>query len=788
MFFNLRLALILASMALMLSGCGDLLGKKVIKRSLDPSQFQVDCELDINEFTEIVNKNISSQIKCLGENLNLFIKIVKSGKPGYLSRVQLERYLAEFRPDVKPEVVKALKSIFELGHVITGEEPDYISKETVEKVINFALIFNEEAALHFGPIFQSESQVSYDLHKNHRDRVSNANKAIIGALRHIFNTNRNGQIHKINIIELLDSFSTDETRESIEKVKKILFVKKIMFGGSEDFLTHVELEKIILNFDYLVLIVLDAVRFKYIDLEQDSILQLLKRDVNDLYDIINQGSLSQRDEEVLFTMDQAITAAKLYIDEEEFEFDKYRSLINEGKKIVMHGNEIEVKGKELKNLFNHAKSLLQTGTIFYRIWDKFKVQLMSPGPVTINFDEYRYTYPEHQLELDQFERIAKNYRFFKGEFLSPYFTFGYKRNPSAFFEIALYEYALKLIFQTYGSPSYSSPVGGYSMDRFQMQRLVKKFENELIDMDLLLPLKAESFADNISLLGTLFQFQSDKNNLLDVNEASEFATTVFTGLEMDDDIFTYMKEQNDCEVDEFNRIHPTCYRRHFWKGLCKYYRSYFPLMFESFGSNSCEDLEDNRIANELLVRSVEAGRSCNYYTDGDKEEVPYSKSDVLTTVVVLMHTETTILRWDANKNNKLESGELDKAYEVYSGALDGFLEEKSPIIKRFKKQIYQYLIKYEEVPDENDFGSVWKFVKFLLKFNKNLSATRKTMASILVAIANENAKLRKGPEFDCKYLRDPENIPRDPQMTPPRSSGGQNFSSVLTPYLHLAVE
>lgn len=762
MYSSLKTLVVLVIMSLALSGCGDLLGKKVVKRQLDGTQFSVQCELDMNKFSEIMDENISSQIRCLGENLNLFIRIVKSGKPGYLSRVQLEQYIAKHRPDVKPEVVKALKSIFDLGHLITGEDPDYISKETVDKVINFALIFNQEAALNFGPIFQNESPVTYALHQNHRDRVSAANKAIIQALRSIYNPNRNGQIHKINIITLLESFSTETTRETIDKARKILFLKKVMFGGENEIITHNELEKLILNFDHLLLIGLDIVRYKYIILKQESILQLLRRDVNDLYDIITQGALNNRDGEVLFTMNEAIEAAKIFIEPGKFNIEKFRNLIGEVKIIAMKGNATEVRGRELKNLFTHAKSLLQTGTVFHRIYDKFKAQLESPRPVeeTINFDEYRHTYPEHQAQLEQFKRITRKYRFMKGEFLSSYYVRGFKRNADGIFEIALFEYALKLLFSTYGSPSPNADaVGGFSIDKDQMQRLVVKFEPELVELGLILPGRAIGTADNISLLGTLFQYQSDKNKVMDVNEATEFAVSLFSSINISKDMYGYMKDQG-CPMDRFDRIEPSCFRKHFWKGYCTYYKNYFPLMFESINApKKCENFENSQATDVFLDKAISAARSCNVYTDGNKEEIPYSEGDFMTILLAIMHSETTIIRWDVNNNNYMDEGEVNAAYDIYSPALDGFLEGKSPIIKRFKKQIYQYMIKYETVPDEKDFGSIWRFVKFLLSFDKRAPANRKTIVSLLNVIGEQNKKIQTGPEFDCNLLRDPENLP-----------------------------
>jgi hypothetical protein len=762
MYSNLKGTISLLLMVLFLNGCGDLLGTKVVKRQLDSSQFEVQCELDMNKFTDIMVENISSQIRCLGENLNLFIKVVKSGKPGYLSRIQLEQYLAKYRPDVKPEVVKGLKSIFDIGHLITGEDPEFISKETVDKVINFALVFNQEAALNFGPIFQNESPVSFPLHQNHRDRVSAANKAIIQSLRSIFNPNRNGQIHKLDIVTLFESFSNESNRENIEKAKRILFLKKVFLGGESEIITHNELEKLILNFDHLLLIGLDIVRYKYIILKQESILQILKRDINDLYNIINQGPLGQRDAEILFTVNDVIEAAKIFIGPVELDLDKFRNLIGEVKKVVIDGNSSDVTGVELKKLFSHAKSLLQTGTVFHRIYDKFKAQLDSPKPVeeSINFDEYRHTYPEHQVELDQFERITKKYRFMKGEFLSPYYMKGSKRNPDAIFEIALFEYGIRLILSKFGdvSPNPDS-VGGYSIDKIKMQKLIKMFEKELVELDLFLPGRGIPTADNISLLGTLFQYQSDKNKVMDTNEATEFAVSLLASLNIREDLFTFMQEKN-CTIDRFDRVEPACFKANFWKGLCTYYRNYFPSMFNSLNApKKCEDFENTKESAILLGRADEAVRTCSYYTDGNKEEIFYSKGDFMTILLALMHAETTILRWDDNHNNVMDPHEVEKAYDIYAPALDGFLEDKSPIIKKFKKQIFQYMIKYEQVPDEKDFGSIWKFVKFLMSFDKKSPAYRKTIVAVLKVIGDESKKIQDIP-FNCNLLRDPDIIPR----------------------------
>jgi len=191
-------------------------------------------------------------------------------------------------------------------------------------------------------------------------------------------------------------------------------------------------------------------------------------------------------------------------------------------------------------------------------------------------------------------------------------------------------------------------------------------------------------------------------------------------------------------------------------------------MFQSLNApKKCEDFVNTPEAKIFLDKSISAARTCNYYSNGQREEIPYSEGDLMTIMLALMHAETTILRWDINNTNIMEPTEVDKAYDIYSPALDGFMENMSPVIKKFKKQIYKFLIKHERVPDPKDFGSIWKFVKFLASFSKDVPANRKTIVSILYEVGEQNKKAPDSPRFDCNLLRDPENIPSEFENMPP---------------------
>lgn len=803
-------ALILASMLLTLTACGDLLGTKVIPKEIDTARFRADCDLELDAFKNILHQNISSQIRCLGANLNLFIKVVDTDRPGYMNLDSFEAYLRKNQTGITPEILKALKQVYELNYLIRGEDRKYISKDNVDDVINLAIVFNEQMALNFGPIFQSEQEATYSLHKIHKSRVREAANKIMVSLLRTFRKERGGRIDTLDIPLLLQAFSTKDTEEVIEKIKKVLFVKKVLLGGEKTVLTHVELERFMFSFPYLAEIALDATRYKYILLEQESILAMLKMDVENLSGIILNPKLGNRDAEYFFSLEDAYEMVRMFVPKESFDIDKFQNLIVYGKKIIMGGNSKVVLGGDFKNLLYHAEKILSMGWVFHRMYDKFRVPLESKLPVAINYNQAIVAFPEYPNELKKFIRITQNYRMMKGEFESAFYTREWRRNPDAVFELALYEYALDLVMRfvdpeeldAQGQPvawgtkfPYTGTTFTHAIDQIQLGKLVKRIEKELIELDLIMPQRALSISDTVSLLGTLFQYQSDENinpttkkgtPILDVNEATEFAVSLVTSIGMAKEMMKKYHVACDAEMDDFDRVSPSCFRKNFLKFMCQDYRQYYPLLFDSLGSAAC-DIPNTDYNKAYLDMTIKASRTCQTYHDANQkptEEIYYSESDIFSILVAMMHVEATFLRWDKNKNNSLDPDEVNDAYQIYSWALDGFLVDKPSYIKLFKKQIYQFMIKYEEIPNEKDPKSIGKFLKFLVSLNKKSSATRKTFASVLYGISEENKKIRiaNGTEtFDCNWLRDM----KFPEERPPQSEPATAPQESLAPLLNL---
>lgn len=799
--------LILVFLITALTGCGDLLGTKAVKKEMDTSRFRASCDLDLNAFSMILHEPITSQIKCLQSNINLFITIVENERPGYMSRKAFEAYLRTYRQDdISEDVINAIKAVYDVNYLLTGDDPEYISKASVDKLFNFVLIFNNEASRYFARTFQDESAVTYKIHEYQRSEVLKAALRIMDALRVVHQPD-GVQTRSINILDLLRSFSTEQTRPDIEKIEDVLFAKKVLIGGDKETLTHKEIGLLIRSFPDLTVLALDAVRFKYIDLSQKTLISLIKKNIDSLNEIIFPKGVS-RDHEKFFTIEEAKDVVKMFVKADTFDVEQYNNLIGKGKKILMGGSADEVSGADFKNLMTHLGTVLRTGETFHSMYETFLVPLESKlGPLVINFEQNQDIFYGRHEEFRRFIRIVKDYRFMGGEFESPYYSREWWRNPDAIFEIYLFEYLIEKVFahkdyrwvkdeatgkedwklvdwgiansRNSGNPNFS-----HHMDQFKFEALVKDFASDLVGMGLIAPGRATSISDTISLLGTLFQYQSsqlpENPPVLDVNEATEFAVSLMSGINMAKVVMKDFKQvcpDSDLPPDQEHRVSPECFKKNFFPILCDNYRRHYPLLFQDInGTKNCEEIVMNDYNSKFLQYSIEAARTCNYYHDGKgkptTEEIYYSEGDIMTIIVEMMHIEATMIRWDKNRNNKWDPDEADLAYSVYSSALDGFLTDMPSFVKGLKKQIYFYLLKYEDVPPQEikNFRSLTQMIKGGGRLAKlwlgigKPGATRKTMAAVLRAIGNENAKMRlnNGDKlWDCNLLREPWNIPAD---------------------------
>ncbi len=744
---------LIAATLLLLGGCSDLSKDEVVNEAIESERFNAGCELKISEFEDILKRNIAPQIDCLGRSLDLFLRVVESGRPGYLSRRAFEQYVRLNVPDFKPENIRAIKAVFDVSHLLFGEDPEYLSPQSVRKIIDFLFLFNEEV-IKIYPFFTHDGETPYGVHESWRERVFVAAESITTRLHAIYVPNRGSQVHRLNIVRLLEAFSTDETEDVLNKIKSALFVKKLLVGGEAEVITHLELHTLLPKLSPISKVAFDLYRFRHLTLNQKTQLDLLHFDLEILEEQLFQGEPAMR----MFSIDELTEALANIVDPETLpDLRPYREDVLQLKMTLtsssrwsenedLSGKEWVTRG-ELTTLINRAKEVSDRGRTYHRIYEFFQEQLASPAPVSINFQTYANNFPTHQRFLEEFARIVTSYRFYKGPEEAPYYTPAYRRNADGVVEIGILEYLTFLAFQRYGEPVRGA-VYGVGATQAQLLNMIMVFNKFLVGEGLITAGREVQTNENIVLLTTLFQFQSNGDGHMTPNEVSEFATTVMTSMPN----AKWFEEElaRVCPTDQLGRISDlSCYRREYFGLYCRKFRAFFPQMFAYLGMTSCGDAGRAADNVEYLKKVEKVARTCTVFNDNT--DVPVDDSDFMPIQVVLMNIEGVISRFDANNNNQLDPSEVRRAYDAtFKSAIEAMVKERAAVIADLPfdlgdviaQRIYYYLLRYRSVPD-----SLSEYMRLITI--RTPSATRDTIAAVLKVIGDQG----EPDTFDCETLR-----------------------------------
>lgn len=778
--------------------CGDLFMKDQKPNSMSFNQF-AQCELDMDAFSNIMTNNIKGDIECLREKITMFIEAVETDRPGFVSKPVLKDFLLKGPLDIEPEVVELIDSIFDLSHIIVGSEKNAIKQSEINELLDFLIFFNKHIRETY-KYFSKEETLNYETLTRERDIVHEEFSLIANRLKSIYKANRPG-IDQINSEEFIYNFFKNSP-DTLESVNALMFLKRVFLGGEKWNLTHLEFGTALEILPELAQIAFDVSKAKYYEFDRPKETAIvLRKDVNILKGVTY---FNPESDEAVFTLYDVVTAIDT-LDPDmlgDFDLTKYPKELKKIKEILLGGiNDEFFFVKELYALFDHAESILSEGILGFRIFEdsRFNSLLNSPNEIPQNqsFEEFEVNNARDLMFRDNFARIVQDYKYFNGSFDMPFYSFGYYRNPNAIFEIMVFEYAVKNIMQYYGFPKQGAR-GGYHMileteDLQPGQRdksvlgLVKDFKWVLKDQGLVnIGRKGggelNAVADNIVLLSTLFQKQSDgcdsEDICMEVPEVTEFIIGLFTAIGLKDDFNEKMMAECATELDEFDRIAPDCFRRNFVKvlrtpnkGSGYSIADSMPELNKYLESMTASVVAEGKPITESadymkFITETEAfTRVCTHYDEGREDEEVWMKADDAFAVFAgLLNVESTMLRYDLDQNGQMDyrnaygkNEVLNAYYETYEAAIKGLLPVEGILNKLLARPVFQFLIKFGRTPNIKSAGDLWKLGRVIVsKRYRNANAQRATISTILKVVGEENAKSRPVPNpFQCSKCIDP---------------------------------
>ena len=764
-----------------LTSCGDLFMKDREDSEVELAQFS-KCELDIDAFSYIFEKNIKGDIECLKDKLHLFMDTVKTTRPGYISKAVLKKFLTDGPIDVDDNIVDIVDSVFDLNFVLRGSDRDFIKREDVDILLDFLVTFNQHIWQSY-KYFTSPDKVNYSRHIKERSIIFNE-LAIIGQeLSKIYIPNRDN-IDRIDTERFLYNFFQGEI-STLEKIRSLMFLKRVMFGGQVWDLTHVEVANVIKSLPYIAQAAFDIVkidRYEF-DKEQETLIKIFIKDIDVIKRLLFYDGNSH---EQVFTVYDVINAISTNTpDLLPFDVTKFPKEIMQLKDVFLGSSSEIFSARELVSLLDQVSNLLDEGALYYRVYSFYKNELDSEEPITHDFSDFPVNNSDELNYLKQFARIVQNYKFLKGSFTAPFFTFNYHRNENAIFEVKAIEYVVEKAMAYYGRSNQQAR-GKYDITLEQTVAMVDDFKWFLKDQGIITIGRkgggeVASVADNLVLMSTLFQKQSngcDPDTVcMEIPETTEFIIGLLTALDVKDFFTNEMMSLCQNDLDQYDRISPECFRNNFIKviegpipGDGRSLADYMPLLYSYLKDLVSDISPDQEITNspdymKFITETETFTRSCTHYDEAKTDEVYLRANDAFAVFADLLNVESTLIRFDEDQNNKIDARNsknknevLTAYYEVYKGAIVAMSEDQlgsAALAKLLAKPIFQYLVRYGSVPDTSQFSSIWKFVRFILKRNKNADITRTTVASILKTIGEQSENAALHP-FKCEEcLRDP---------------------------------
>lgn len=747
---------LLLSTVLTLSACGDFGEDKSETAPLTDERFNANCKISSDDLSYILKKEIPGALACLEKQLDIFINVVFSDRPGFLSQKELEDFIRTRNVVDNPEdVLKVMDAVFSISNLLFGGTPGYIHKDNLKALSSFATQLNKKAVKVY-QLFEDDSDGIYANHRILRLDISKTAGELQQLLLNLF-VNRSDS-DTLDLVDVIDSIGSSSS-ETKEKVKDFLFIKRYFVGGLSRVLTSGELRVVINKLQTVAEVMYDFTRMD----------NLIFNDEVDRYELFSENFIKLRELmyfspdglDSIFTVSDAINAMKWFEEDLDLNISEYGELVTLVKEMLLGSNE-HFTPQDFVKLEKMLRYTFSMGRYFMYMYrdnmdeldktDRLSMSFLdySPGydielenieqkvkdlelelknpdlPITRVREienllvDYRLQFrnTEYMAKYDheyktRFDRIVRDYRYFtkSGEDM-PTFTNGFHRSGSGAFIIGAIEYALGYIFDYMEAkhPCTSTDLADQcpngedkkrTLHLGQVKKLIFMAREFLYDSEIVIKDREDISAESTTLMSSLFQYQSDNDGLVGIAEATEFAVGVFSIATLGEELFDKVKMVCESEdpnnIDKWGRIKVQCFRTNFY--------NIFWADRDVDQKSMREYMPKLYLAMKDLTTEQEIGytlsterftRPCKGEDGNEWEDIPISRNDVIGMLGGLYNVEVTINRWDQDGNNVMNKDEVDLAYNVYQPAVKGIIEdmEMKEWIKKIVRPLHKQIFLY----------------------------------------------------------------------------------------------
>jgi len=684
--------------------------------------FPQTCQLNAERLKLILEENIQQDIHCLELNLNQFAGFVKRKDDRYINKNELSKFITKFFKQDSDAIIQSLDLLFDLNYLLLKGQKEDLTISKLPKLFEIFNTVNEHGIplkIIFDRINNGESYLEY------KDAISaltsKASEEIAGILNAI-----DGNNNSLNIISIIKSLQQGhETSIDYDLIKSLLSFKKLFLGGDKEVISNSEVLNILSNLEEITRISIDLLHIDEFNLENMEDLTFFVfnkiQSVRDLLFQLGQDEIIFNHDDLILIGQEVLNLQKININLENLE----ESIIHI-KTNIIGGNPEKYSFADINTLFDFAEELVGrfyfnevTFDYFRETLDKnekidrltrpnlSKYEILSRSVIYRNWKEFNY--------------IVSNYRFFLNEDGRQYYTNEYRRTSFGLNVQTLLRWGFNKILKVYGHPKIDPNTGNYLfhvIEPRELRELASQMEGLLRELGSW-PRFFNKFAEEATNSSDLFQFQSDGDGYININEATEYVSNIINGSGIAKEVFDIMPEYCDVLEKEIVGFDVNCYRKYLFYILFERlnYKNHYQKLYDYYIFYTQDELDK-------YLKNVETGTR-----EIADDNIPMGVVDLSRLLISMSNIESTFIRYDKSLNNILDRDELDVGFPVFKKIIMEFgglkQTQESLAISTFL-----YIVKYMDVP------TPVKLIAFhVFGRKKNISAKRVNVATILAIIS-----------------------------------------------------
>ncbi len=702
------------------SGCFN--DTNLIEEEVQMGSFPQTCQLNAERLKLILEENIQQDIHCLELNLNQFAGFVKRKDDRYINKNELSKFITKFFKQDSDAIIQSLDLLFDLNYLLLKGQKEDLTISKLPKLFEIFNTVNEHGIplkIIFDRINNGESYLEY------KDAISaltsKASEEIAGILNAI-----DGNNNSLNIISIIKSLQQGhETSIDYDLIKSLLSFKKLFLGGDKEVISNSEVLNILSNLEEITRISIDLLHIDEFNLENMEDLTFFVfnkiQSVRDLLFQLGQDEIIFNHDDLILIGQEVLNLQKININLENLE----ESIIHI-KTNIIGGNPEKYSFADINTLFDFAEELVGrfyfnevTFDYFRETLDKnekidrltrpnlSKYEILSRSVIYRNWKEFNY--------------IVSNYRFFLNEDGRQYYTNEYRRTSFGLNVQTLLRWGFNKILKVYGHPKIDPNTGNYLfhvIEPRELRELASQMEGLLRELGSW-PRFFNKFAEEATNSSDLFQFQSDGDGYININEATEYVSNIINGSGIAKEVFDIMPEYCDVLEKEIVGFDVNCYRKYLFYILFERlnYKNHYQKLYDYYIFYTQDELDK-------YLKNVETGTR-----EIADDNIPMGVVDLSRLLISMSNIESTFIRYDKSLNNILDRDELDVGFPVFKKIIMEFgglkQTQESLAISTFL-----YIVKYMDVP------TPVKLIAFhVFGRKKNISAKRVNVATILAIIS-----------------------------------------------------